>query len=305
MRAAGGWPKLAAMQATQSQFVESFDGARIAYRIYGAGEPTVLLSNGIGCNQAYVDHLIRALAQRYRTVIWDYRGHVDSDPPADPRELTVEVCLKDMRAVAQKLDSRRVVLAGFSMGVQIGLEYLHRHPEDIAGFMALLGTCEYPLRSFFHLGRLGEWIVPGLLAAVRRQPDLLKKAWTAVLSGPWVFPAAQLLVLNPKAARRDDFESWRRHLAQIDVETFLQLSVYLGAHSAAHALPRAATLPCLIVAGDRDNFTPIRECRRMHARIPGSEWVEVHGASHGGLFEFPELINPRVLDFLQRHFARS
>jgi pimeloyl-ACP methyl ester carboxylesterase len=292
------------MHMPESQFVTAEDGARIAYRVYGAGEPTVLLSNGIGCNQAYVDHLIRDLAQRHRTVIWDYRGHVDSDPPADPRELTVEVCLQDLHAVAQAIGAERTVLAGFSMGVQIGLEYLHRHPQGICGFLALLGTYEYPLRSFFHMGRLGERVVPGLLRAVRSQPELMQRVWSTVLSGPWVFPAAQLLVLNRKAARRDDFESWRRHLAGTRVETFLQLGIYLGAHSAAHALEAAARIPCLIVAGDRDNFTPIRVCRRMHERIPGSEWVEICGASHGGLFEFPEQINPRVLEFMQRHFPR-
>lgn len=291
------------MHKTESQFAIAPDGARIAYRVYGAGEPTVLLSNGIGCNQAYVNHLIRDLAEHYRTVIWDYRGHVDSDLPADPRDLTVEVCLRDMRAVAQAIGGERTVLAGFSMGVQIGLEYLHRYPQGICGFVALLGSYEYPLRSFFHMGRWGERIVPVLLSAARSRPELLQPIWSALLSGPWVFPAAKLLVLNPRAARREDFESWRRHLAQLQAETFLQLGVYLGAHSAAHALPRAASLPCLIVAGERDNFTPLEVCRRMHQLIPGSEWVEVSGASHGGLFEFPERINPRVLEFMQRRFA--
>ena len=47
------------MTSTESRYVTSFDGARIAYRVFGAGEPTVLISNGIGCNQAFMEPLIQ------------------------------------------------------------------------------------------------------------------------------------------------------------------------------------------------------------------------------------------------------
>jgi pimeloyl-ACP methyl ester carboxylesterase len=284
-----------------SQFATSFDGARIAYRTYGAGEPAVLLSNGIGCNQAYVDHLIRALAGRYRTVIWDYRGHVDSDRPADPRGVTVDCCLADMEAVVAAAGISRPVLAGFSIGVQISLEYIRRHPDAASGMLALLGPYEYPLRSFYHAGQLWENILPALLDLVRSRPALAQKVWSTVLTGPWMFPAAKLLELNRKAARRDDFVSWTDHLAGVDLELFLQMALYLGRHSAAEVLPQLR-IPCLVVAGDRDGFTPLATARRMHELAPGSELFVVEGASHGGLFEFPGPVNARVLQFMEQHF---
>ncbi len=290
------------MALPESRFVASFDGAPIAYRSYGSGQPTVLLSNGIGCNQAYVDHAIRALAAQTRVVIWDYRGHLDSAAVDDPRALTVETCLRDMHAVTAALGDGPLVLAGFSMGVQLSLEYLHRHPRRVHGLIALLGTYEYPLRSFFHMGRAGEAIVPGTLAAARRWPRAARRVWRSVLGGGWVFPLAKLLVLNPAAAGRDDFESWRRHLAGVDPLVFLQLGVYLSAHSAAHGLERLAGLPCLVVAGDRDNFTPLAVCRKLHQRAPGSEWFVIPGGSHGGLFEFPDVVGPRLQAFWREHF---
>jgi pimeloyl-ACP methyl ester carboxylesterase len=285
-----------------SELTKSFDGARIAYRVYGQGDPTVLLSNGIGCNQAYVDHVVRALAGRYRTIVWDYRGHVDSEPPSDPREYDLDQILRDMDAVVEAAGIGDVVLAGFSMGVQVSLEYYHRHPGRVRGFLMLLGTYEYPLRSFFYLGRAAEPFIRAALSLVRLRPPLFQKAWSTILSGPWVYQFARLFVLNAGAARREDFESWREHLARFDMHTFLQLAVHLGAHSAGHVLPEV-DVPTLIVAGDKDNFNPIRNCRRMHEQIPGSEWFPVAGGSHGGLFEFPEIINPRVLAFMDRHFG--
>ena len=97
---------------SRRRFATSFDGARIAYRVYGQGEPSIFLSNGIGCNQAFVGRIIQALATRYRVVIWDYRGHVDSEKPKDPRDLTVDWCIKDMRAVALAAKLRLAVEMG-------------------------------------------------------------------------------------------------------------------------------------------------------------------------------------------------
>jgi pimeloyl-ACP methyl ester carboxylesterase len=288
----------------ESHFTESFDGAPIAYRIYGEGSPSVLLTNGIGCNQAYVDHLVRALAMHHRVVIWDYRGHVDSPAHADPRQVTIDCCLSDMHAVVEAAGLQQMVLAGFSMGVQISLEYHHRHPGRTLGLLALLGTYEYPLRSFYNLGRFSEGLVGLMHRLAARAPGPMGKVWSAALSGPWTFPIAKYLVLNPKAARADDFESWREHLAGVHPQTFLQLGIYLGRHSAAHVLP-SLSVPSLVVAGDRDYFTPLKVCRRMHEQIPGSEWFQVKGGSHGGLFEFPDLINTRVLDFMERHFSAA
>jgi len=286
---------------TQSQFATSFDGARIAYRVYGRGEPTVFLSNGIGCNQAFVDRVIKALATRYRVVIWDYRGHVDSEKPKDPRDLTVDWCIKDMRAVATAAGLEEVVLCGFSMGVQISLEYFQRYPENVRGFIALLGTYEYPLSNFFYMGRLGEPLVKTILKLVRLRPAVFQRVWHLALSGPWAFQAARLFVLNRKAACKSDFDNWRSHLAGFDFQSFLQLAVNLGGHSAEHILP-LVNMPCLIVAGEKDNFTPVRVIRKMYEKIAGAEWFGVPQGTHGGLFEFPELINPRVLEFMRKHF---
>ena len=105
----------------ESAYTTSFDGTRIAYRVYGNGSPTVFLSNGIGCNQTFFKYLIPALAEHYRVVAWDYRGHVDSDIPSDGRNLTVDCCVQDMLTVMDTVGFEKAVVGGFSMGVQVSL----------------------------------------------------------------------------------------------------------------------------------------------------------------------------------------
>ncbi len=290
------------MTSMENRTVQSSDGATIAYRIFGAGEPTVLLSNGIGCNQALVEPLIQALAQRFRVVLWDYRAHVDSPVPQDLATMTVHHCLGDMEAVVADLGVERVVLAGFSMGVQIEIAYYERHPEQVQGIVVLLGPAEYPLRNFLHVGKWLEPVIPSLAKIAEENPQLFQLVWHTALSGPWANQVAKLLILNPRAMRWSYFDSYRAHLADFDVRAFLRLAADLGSHSAAHVLP-TVSVPALVVAGEKDNFTPLSVLRQIRDEIPGAEYFEVKDATHGGLVEFPDEINARVCDFIGRRIG--
>ena len=285
----------------ESRFTTSFDGARIAYRVYGEGSPTVLLSNGIGCNQVYLDYLIRDLQKHYRTVIWDYRGHVDSEKPSDAKILTIDCFMRDMLAVMEAAEIGDAVLGGFSMGTQVCLEFYSRFPERVLGLLALCGPYEHPLKTFFHVGPLADALYPLLLREVNRNPERAQRVWSFMLSGPWVFSVARLLVLNRKAVKREDFERYRPHIANMDILTFFQTGACFGQHTAKSVLPRI-DVPTLVVAGDEDNFTPVSVCRRMYEMIPTAEWYLVKGGSHGSLIKFPDEINSRVLKFMARHF---
>ena len=116
-----------------------------------------------------------------------------------------------------------------------------------------------------------------------------------------VAPLADL-ILNPDAVRWDSFDSWREHLADFDVRAFLRLAANLSHHSAAHVLP-TVSVPTLVVAGEKDNFTPLSVLRRLRDEIPGAEYFEVAGGSHAGLVEFPDEIGARVTEFMTRHFG--
>lgn len=288
----------------KSRFVTSFDGTRIAYRVYGSGERTVILSNGIGCNQVFFKYLVPELEGAYRVIVWDYRGHVDSESPADRRHLTIDSCMQDLLAVMADAGVDKAVLGGFSMGVQIALEFYGRWPERVLGLIALCGTYEHPLKSFYHMGPLFQAIFPALraLASSPRTRRTAERLWRFSLKGPWAFAAAKHLVFNKDRVHRPDFEEYRPHITNIDIETFFRLGEHLGQHSAVSVLPRVA-VPTLIVAGDRDNFTPLAVNVEMRRRIPRAEWHLVSGGSHGALIEYPLEVNAVVRDFLRRHFA--
>ena len=58
-----------------------------------------------------------------------------------------------------------------------------------------------------------------------------------------------------------------------------------------------------MVAGERDNFTPLRYAEQMERQIRGATFVRLDGASHTAPLEQPERLQEEVLRFLARVYA--
>jgi pimeloyl-ACP methyl ester carboxylesterase len=289
----------------ESKFLTSFDGTRIAYRVYGQGAPTVVICNGLTCNQSWMQPMIDALSPRHRVIIWDYRGHVDSALPADERMATIDACVQDLQAVLAATRTKKAVFVGFSMGVQVALELYGRRPEVALGLIALSGTYEYTLRTFSYIGPLLDMAVePMLRNVVRYLPKTSGLFWKAILLGPWAFPLTRLLIINWDVASREQFEIYRPHIVNLNLRNFTLLAQSMNNHSAVSVLPRIK-VPTLIVVGDQDTFTPVEVAEQMHKLVPNSEMHLVPGGSHAGVIEFPTIFTDYVLAFLDKHFAKA
>jgi pimeloyl-ACP methyl ester carboxylesterase len=105
-----------------------------------AGEgPPVVLCHGITATRRYVVHGSRALERDGHSVVsYDARGHGKSDPaPADQGYGYAEM-VGDLEAVvAAEVGEGPFVLAGHSMGSHTAVAYALRHPERLAGLVAI------------------------------------------------------------------------------------------------------------------------------------------------------------------------
>ena len=59
------------------------DGVRLYYEDHGKG-PAILLSHGYGATSQMWRGQVGAFKDKYRIIIWDLRGHGESDYPDDP-----------------------------------------------------------------------------------------------------------------------------------------------------------------------------------------------------------------------------
>jgi len=110
------------------------DGAGIWYEVHGEG-PAILLSHGYSATCRMWDGQIAALRDRYRLIVWDMRGHGQSEAPADQAAYSEAATVADMAALLHACDVETAVIGGLSLGGYMSLAFHLRHPEHVRALM--------------------------------------------------------------------------------------------------------------------------------------------------------------------------
>lgn len=277
----------------------ALDGTRIWWSSAGAARPAVVLTDGIGC-AGYVWRPLEAdLARERRVLHWTYRGHGASGAPADPERMTVDDAVSDLLCVLDAARERRVVLAGHSMGVQIVLEAYRRRPERVRALLLLFGA-PGRLLDTFHGTDVVRRVFPWAREAILRWPDAARRVFQAVVPTEVALQYALRFEVDAARVEPSDIARYLDDLSRVDPTLFVRLLDSAANHDASALLPHVA-VPTLVVAGERDTFTPLRLSEDMARTIPGAELLVVPGGTHVGPLEQPELVNSRVRAFLARH----
>jgi pimeloyl-ACP methyl ester carboxylesterase len=100
--------------AAKSEKVATIDGERIAYEVRGKGNLAIVLVHGWSCDRSYFQHQLESFSDRYTVVTLDLAGHGESTLGRE--NYTIALFGADVAAVVRKLDLKRVVLVGHSMG---------------------------------------------------------------------------------------------------------------------------------------------------------------------------------------------
>src|SRR5258708_4626743 len=119
------------MLGIEQREVTARDGTRLGYQVGGRpGAPCVVLATGLGGTCISFRYLYDALGE-YRTICWDYRGLYTSGVPSDPVANTVRHQVDDLMVILEQEKIDDFVLAGWSMGVQVGFEAIRQHADRV------------------------------------------------------------------------------------------------------------------------------------------------------------------------------
>lgn len=267
----------------------------------GAGGPPALRAifcDGILCDGFIWKYLWNDVAELCDVAHWHYRGHGRSGAPGDPGRIDIAAHASDLRAVRRHLGDPPCILFGHSMGTQVALEEWRRYPEKVRGLVLFCGSFGKVTQSFRGVPIL-EAILPKLMDIVEKQPEIVRAVWSRI--PPEVALRAALLArdVDPDNVRREDLLPYLKHMTHVDFPMFLRMLRAAGDHS-AEAYLGEVDVPVLIVAGERDTFTPASLSRFMAEQIPGAELLMVPGGTHVAPIEQPELVRAHVKAFVER-----
>jgi pimeloyl-ACP methyl ester carboxylesterase len=115
------------------------NGIKIWYAEFGRGAPVILLHGGLA-NSNYWGKLVPALAQRYRVIVMDSRGHGRSS--RDEKPYGYDLMASDVVALMDYLKIDKAALIGWSDGAIIGLDIAMHHPQRLIKLFAFAANSD-------------------------------------------------------------------------------------------------------------------------------------------------------------------
>jgi 3-oxoadipate enol-lactonase / 4-carboxymuconolactone decarboxylase len=245
----------------------------VHHRLEGPDDaPVVMFANSIGTTLEMWDDQAAALAERYRVLRFDMRGHGLS--PVPPGPYTVDELAGDALALLDRLGIRRVMFCGLSLGGAVGMTIAARAPERLERLVLCCTALEFRPASQWH----------DRAATVRSEGmDAIAPAGVE----RWFTPAAPADVRQRfdamlRAQPPDGYAACCEAIAALDLRGQLT----------------GVRLPTLTIAGDDDPVTPPAKLEAIRAEIAGARDEVIPGARHIANAEHPAFFTHVLAGFL-------
>ena len=257
---------------SKSEVVNASDGVPIHYSVQGKGDPALVFIHCWACNRHFWDNQVAEFSKTYRVVTIDLPGHGESGQGR--KNYSVESYGDDVKAVVTKLNLKRVVLVGSSMGGPIALEATKRMPDRVVAIV--------PVDT---LQNVEDKLPPDQLDAVFKQMQAdFKSATTSLLNQFFFSPTTPIAVreriINETIAQKP--------------EVVLPILKAVFSYDAAPGL-REVKVPIRAINADR---VPTNlEVNRKYA--PQFDVVIIKGTGHYPMLEDPERFNQMLAEILR------
>jgi pimeloyl-ACP methyl ester carboxylesterase len=248
--------------------VANVNGVRLFYEVRGAGDVPLVLVHGSWGSHHVWDLVAPRLAESFRVLTYDRRGHSESERP--PRQGSVREDVADLAVLIAHLGLGPAWVAGNSFGASITLRLAGERPELLRGVIAH----EPPL---FSLLASDPSLAPMLDKAGQRVDAVVKR----IASGDHAGAAEQFVetvALGPGAWAQLPPDVQQTFIT--NAPTFLDEA--LDPEQLAFDLEsvRAFQNPALLTTGPQSPpiFAPVVE--KVAAVLPNASVVAVPGAGH-------------------------
>ena len=257
----------------------TYEGRRLAYRVYGEGPRVTVLLHGLLLSQRMHVPLARALAARgSRVVTLDLYGHGRSDRPPDMWRYGMGFFARDVVALLDHLELDEAVVGGTSLGANTTLEVASAAPERLRGMVlempvldnALL-ACAVAFTPLMVALTVGEPLMKGLSRLTRLVPESRT---------PW----AANLVLDT--------------LRQAPAPSAAVLQGIFSGRTAPHRSERRTfTTPSLVIGHHRDPVHPFSDAGLLAEELPNARLLEA--SSIVELRVAPERLTDEIAEFIE------
>lgn len=250
-------------------------GCTLHYEERGAGQ-AVLLVHGLGSSILDWQYQIEPLAERYRVIAVDLRGHGQSSKPRE--RYSIKGFTEDVAALLNRLAPGPVHYVGLSMGGMVGFQLAVDHPHSLKSLCIVNSGPQVKLRRpkdywqwFKRWGLMHAFSMETIGQALGRN----------------LFPRPEQAHLRAMTAERWASNDKRAYIASFNAIVGWGVEERLG----------EIRCPTLVIGADRD-YTPVALKERYVALIPDARLAIIDKSRHATPLDQPDRFNLTLLQFL-------
>lgn len=284
-------------QGSKEIFIKTND-AQIFCRVFGKGDPIIVIHGGPGLSQDYLLPQMAKLAQTNLVIFYDQRGCGLSIGAINADSIQIKTFVDDLEAIRTSFGYKKVTILGHSWGGFLAMQYAITHPESIQKLI-LLNTMP-PTSEGFSLF-VQEWMkrmapYQDELKVIKDTPEFTKgnpstiEKYYRIIFGRYCYNPEKADLLNlymsPKASidGAQVYEIFRENLFTNSFNFDKQLKLL--------------KIPALIIHGDFDPIPP-STAENLHQTIDGSKYILIKDCGHFPYVETPDELFKQLNTFLR------
>ncbi len=242
--------------------------------------PPLLLAGSLGTDMTMWSPQVDALAERFRLLRYDLRGHGSSPAPAGP--YSIEDLGGDLLALLDRLRIERANVCGLSIGAMAAMWVAAHAPERVQRLVLCCTSARLDDEARATYRERAALVRQGGLEPIA---DAVLARWftpSFAKARPAVVERARKILI---ATRPEGYAGCCEALAAMD------LTPELG----------SITAPTLVIAGEDDPATPPAHGRLIAESIAGARLSLVSHAAHLANIERSELVTALLMRFVDRN----
>jgi pimeloyl-ACP methyl ester carboxylesterase len=307
------WVELREPLGGRIRQVRTFDGTVLETEQFGRTEedaPTIVLAHGYAMSRQTWRFQCRDLAEDFRVVAYDHRGHGGSEPAASG-DYSIEALGRDLDAV---LDSylqpgQQAVVAGHSMGGMTILSLADQVggsvPQRLAGAVFVDSTGGDVIANAFYttsaasIAAIEMRIIERVWQMMDRRAHLLARAYAASSD-------LSYLITRWVALSRHAHPAVVAFVEQQWLDCGNSVKAALGPTVTGINLREAGihlAVPSLVIVGVKDRLTPRSQAVKLAEALPDADLLEIPDVGHTAQMEAHDEVTKAIRELARRAFG--
>lgn len=249
-------------------------GCNVCYKITGNGDEVAVILQGWGTDFEVYDTVANGINEKYKVIQFDFPGFGRSDEPEEA--WNVDAFADFFCEFMSALKIKKVTLIGHSYGGRVIIKLAVRGnlPFEITNIVLIDSAGILPERTFAQKAKIKRYKV-------------LKKLFNLKL----------IYALFPEV-----IDDWRDRQGSTDYRNatpIMRQCLVMAVNEDLTELLPMIKQDTLLIWGDKDTATPIRDAKIMEKKIPNSGLVILEGAGHFSFLEQPMMFQKIIRSYFQ------